>query len=159
MKIKLIALISFLLLALPMLCRNASAALPPPQLKARFTSVVPVIDGSLGGAEWNDTEKYEIALTNGAVDIGTWLYVKHNGTHIHVGLVLWSYYVHILDEIAILFDEGDDGSHGSGSRDWVLTSLQEDLKSVENDHTLHDGYFNGSWYSRDVEIDFDADLI
>jgi hypothetical protein len=142
-----------------MLCRNAFAALPPPQLEAKFSNVVPVIDGSLGGAEWNDTRKYEIVLTNGTIDIDAWLYVKHNSTHIHFGLLLWSIYTHSMDEIIIAFDEGDDGSHGSGSRDWTLTPLQEDLKTVVSDHTLGDGYYNTSWYSKSTEIDFDADLI
>ncbi|MDH7477317.1 MAG: hypothetical protein QHH17_02920 [Candidatus Bathyarchaeota archaeon] len=151
--------ISFLLLTLSMLCRNAFAALPPPQLEAKFSNVVPVIDGSLGGAEWNDTRKYEIVLTNGTIDIDAWLYVKHNSTHIHFGLLLWSIYTHSMDEIIIAFDEGDDGSHGSGSRDWTLTPLQEDLKTVVSDHTLGDGYYNTSWYSKSTEIDFDADLI
>lgn len=155
----LLVFIAFLLLALSMLCRNVSAALPPPQLEAKFSNIAPVIDGVLGGAEWNDTRKYEIVLTNGTIDIEAWLYLKRNSTHIHFGLLLWLVYTHSMDEITIAFDEGDDGGHGSGSRDWTLTPLQEDLKTVRSDHTLGDGYYNTSWYSKSTEIDFDADLI
>lgn len=153
-----LVLVVFLLLTLSMLCRNASAALPPPQLDAKFSDIIPVIDGILGSAEWNDTRKYGIVLTDGTVDIEAWLYVKHNSTHIHLGLLLWSILIHSTDEITIAFDEGDDGGHGSGSRDWALTPLQEDLKSVVSGHSLHDGYYNTSWYAKSTEIDFDAYL-
>ncbi len=152
-----IVLIASVFLASLMLCRNASAALPPPQLKAKFSSVTPDIDGILRSAEWNDTIKYEITLTNGTIDISAWLYVKHNSTHIHLGLLVWSF--ENLDEVLIAFDEGDDGSHGSGSRDITLTPLQEDLKIVTKNHELYDGYFNVVWYSKSTEIDFDAELI
>jgi hypothetical protein len=148
-----------MLLAISTVCRNASAAPPPPQLKAKFSSIAPVIDGYLGSAEWNDTKKYIIALTNGIIDINVWLYVKQNATHIHLGLVMWSYFTHALDEFIVAFDEGDDGSHGSGSRDWILTSLQEDAKMVKADHTLYDGCYDAGWYLEDTEIDFDADLV
>jgi hypothetical protein len=153
----LIVLIPLALLASLTLCRNASAALPPPQLKAKFSSIAPEIDGILRSAEWNDTTKYVTTLTNGTIDIDAWLYVKHNATHIHLGLVIWSY--ENLDEVIVAFDEGDDGSHGSGSRDHTLTPLQEDIKTVTRDHTLLDGYYNLTWQAKNTEIDFDADLI
>jgi len=152
----LIALIPFVLLTFSALSRNTFAAPPPQQLEARFSNVVPVIDGYLGGAEWNDTAMYNVSLT-GNTDIGAWLYVKHNATHIHLGLVVWSIGTHLLDEFLIVFDEGDDGNSGSGSRDHTLTPLQEDGKAVMNDHTLYDCYYNLSWYATLDEIDFDAD--
>jgi hypothetical protein len=150
-------LIPLVLLAPLTLCRDASAALPPPQLEAKFSSIVPEIDGILRSAEWNDTTKYVITLTNGTIDIGAWLYVKHNATHIHIGLLVWSYTG--LYQVIVAFDEGNDGSHGSGSRDHVLTALQEDIKSVTSGHTLGDGYYNLTWQSKSTEIDFDADLM
>ncbi len=146
-----------MLLASLTLCKNALAALPPPQLNAKFSSVAPDIDGILRSAEWNDTTKYVITLTNGTIDISAWLYVKHNGTHIHLGIVVWSY--ESLDEVIVAFDEGDDGSYGSGSRDHTLTPLQEDLKIVSKDHELLDGYYNLTWQAESTDIDFDADLV
>jgi hypothetical protein len=105
----------------------------------------------------NDTKKYVVNLT-GDVDIETWLYVKHNGTHIHFGMLVWFFYTHVTDEFAIAFDEGNDTGSGSGTRDYVLTPLQEDSKVCYSSGTLRDGYYNVSqWYSKDVEIDFDAE--
>jgi hypothetical protein len=117
---------------------------------------MPTIDGFLGRAEWNDTKKYDLTLT-GDTDIGIWLYVKHNGTHMHFGFLVWSYPTHTTDEFAIAFDEGDDGDRGSGTRDFALTPLQEDVKACYSSGLLRDGYYNVSqWYAKDVEIDFDA---
>jgi len=139
------------------LCRNASAALPPPQLKAKYSSIAPDIDGIMRSAEWNDTKKYVITLTNGTMDYDAWLYVKHNATHINIGLVIWSYSG--LSQVIIAFDEGNDGSHGSGSRDHTLTPLQEDIKTVNTDQELSDGYYNLTWMAKSTEIDFDASLM
>jgi hypothetical protein len=152
----LVVLIPFVLLTSSALCKNTFAIPVPPQLQAKYSSIAPVIDGYLGSAEWNDTAKYLIDLT-GDTDIETWLYVKHNATHIHLGLVVWSIGMHALDEFMIAFDEGDDGSHGSGSRDFTLTNEQEDLKTVNNSHALFDGCYNVTWFMTSVEIDFDAD--
>jgi hypothetical protein len=135
----LVVLIPFVLLASSALCKNTFAAPPPPQVEAKFSSIAPVIDGYLGSAEWNDTAMYNVSLT-GDTDIGAWLYVKHNATHIHLGLVIWSIGTHVLDEFIVVFDEGDDGGSGSGSRDYTLTPLQEDGKVVTNNHVLSDGY-------------------
>ncbi len=144
------------LLAMLMFCRSASAA-SSVDIWAKYSSNIPTIDGFLGSAEWNDTRKYEINLT-GVIDIPTWLYVKHNGTHIHFGLLVWSIALHATDEFAILFDEGDDGGSGSGTRDLALTPLQEDRKACYGSGILRDGFYNVSqWYAKDVEIDFAAD--
>jgi len=141
-------------LTLPLLCKNASA-LVPTEIVAKFSDIYPTIDGFLGSAEWNDTNKYAINLT-GASDIAAWLYIKHNGTHIHVGLVVWQIYDNPVDEFILLFDEGDDGGHGSGGRDYTLTPLQEDSKACYSPYQLSDGYYNGSWYAKNDEIDFKA---
>jgi len=68
----------------------------------------------------------------GASDIAAWLYIKHNETHMHVGLVVWQIYDNPVDEFILLFDEGDDGGHGSESRDYTLTPLQEDSKACHS---------------------------
>jgi len=153
----LFVLIPFVLLASSAICRNTFAAPLPPQLEAKFSSIAPVIDGTLMTAEWNDTKKCPITLTNGTADIGAWLYVKHNATHIHIGLIVWEIWSHVLNEFILAFDEGNDGSHGSGSRDYTLTNNQEDLKGVYEDQSLHDGYYSGSTFTMGtVEIDFRA---
>jgi hypothetical protein len=144
----------FIILLSSTLCRNVFANAPP-QLVSKFSTTFPIIDGHLE-AGWNDTKKYEVNLT-GPPDIEAWLYIKHNETHIHIGIILWSFAVHALDEFVLAFDEGDDGNHGSGTRDHVLTLLQEDLKVCRDDHTLSDGYYNGTFYAKDDEIDFAAD--
>jgi len=132
-------------------------AFVPPELMAQYSGIAPTIDGYLGSGEWNDTRKHTISLTNTTYNIDAWLYVKHNRTHIHVGLLVWENYTHTIDQFIIAFDEGDDGGSGSGTRDIVLTALQEDLKVCKSDHTLEDGYYNVSFYAKTSEIDFDAD--
>ncbi len=123
---------------------------------AKYSPNVPVVDGFLGSLEWNDTKKYNITLV-GDTNITAWLYAKHNRSHIFFGILVWSPYTHSTDEFAIAFDEGDDGGSGSGTRDYALTPLQEDLKACYSSGELRDGYYNVSqWYAKDDEIDFNA---
>lgn len=158
MKKALVILISLVLVMLPMLLHHVYAAPLPSELIARYSANSPTIDGFLGSAEWNDTIRYTINLTHisTADTIETWLYVKHNETHINFGLLVWSIYTHAMDEFILAFDEGDDESHGSGTRDYVLTPLQEDLKVWGSDQVLRDGYYNFSWYAKTTDIDFAA---
>lgn len=141
-------------LSAPALCRNVAAAIPI-DINAKYSQNYPTIDGFLGSAEWNDTKRYNITLV-GDTDIEAWLYVKHNGTYMYFGILLWSYMTYPTDEFAIAFDEGNDGGRGSGTRDFALTPLQEDLKACYSSGTLRDGYYNVSWYAMNDEIDFDA---
>ena len=125
------------------------------ELVVTYSSISPVIDGSLR-AEWNDTTKHVVNLT-GAADVETWVYLKHNGTYIYIGLLVWQFGTHTLDQFTIFFDEGDDGSYGSGTRDNTLTFEQEDLKSCIYQQPLKDGFYNASfWRTFDIEIDFHA---
>ncbi|MCJ7423769.1 hypothetical protein MUP01_05820 [Candidatus Bathyarchaeota archaeon] len=158
MKKALVILISLVLVMLPMLVHYVSAAPLPPELIARYSANSPTIDGFLGSVEWNDTTRYTVNMTRYSTTetIETWLYVKHNGTHINLGLLVWSIGTHAYDEFILAFDEGDDGNHGSGTRDYALTPLQEDLKAWSSDQVLHDGYYNVSWYAKTTEIDFGA---
>jgi hypothetical protein len=120
-----------------------------------YSGMPPVIDGSLG-AEWNDTSKYVVNLT-GPANVETWVYLKHNGTYIYVGMLVWQYGVLSLSQFTLFFDEGDDGSYGSGTRDHDLTAEQEDLKSCTHQEPLSDGFYNASaWRAFDTEIDFTA---
>ena len=131
----------------------------PPEINAKYRAINPTIDGYMGTAEWNDTAKYDIGLA-GTTNIDAWLYAKHNGTHIHVGLLVWEINVHSTDQFTIAFDEGDDGGSGSGTRDYNLTSAQEDLKVVDGGHSVNDGFFyTGSFWAVADEIDFDADCV
>ncbi|MGD8565737.1 MAG: hypothetical protein PVF96_05245 [Candidatus Bathyarchaeota archaeon] len=84
-------------------------------------------------------------------------YLKHNGTHIYIGLLVYQIGIHTLDQFTIFFEEGDDGSYGSGTRDYALTPEQEDLKSIRYQQPLRDGFYNDSaWRTFNVEIDFEA---
>jgi hypothetical protein len=83
----------------------------------------------------------------------------------HVGLVVWQIFTHSFDKFALAFDEGDDGARGSGARDYILTSGQEDRKScftpqMPPDHDLSDGYFDSPGFPiLYTEIDFNAKCI
>jgi len=158
MKKSLVIVVSLALLMLLGFSRNVLAFIPP-EIIAKYSGNVPTIDGYMGSAEWNDTRKYVINLINlTGANIEAWLYIKHNGTHMHVGLLVWMISTHATDEFIIAFDEGDDGGSGSGTRDFALTPLQEDLKACY-DSTLIDGYYNGSFYAKTDEIDFDAGCV
>lgn len=123
-----------------------------------YSDVAPTIDGYLG-AEWNDTTNYKVNLT-GPENIETWIYFKHDGTNIHIGLLVWKYGSLSLSQFAVIFDEGDDGSHGSGTRDYTLTPYQEDSKKCQSGPTLGDGWYDdGQWVSKNVEIDFQANCV
>jgi len=154
------AFVVVFIFTLPMfsiLLPNAIALMPDhPELMASYSADSPVIDGYLGSAEWSDATGYKINLT-GPTDVQTWLYFKHNGTYIHIGMLVWQYGIHTTDQFTILFDEGDDGGRGSGTRDYALTDEQEDLKSCQPGPILKDGFYNDTyWRTFNVEIDFDA---
>lgn len=155
------ALVVVFIFTLPMFSiflPNAIAVIPDhPELMASYSADSPVIDGYLGSAEWSDATGYKVNLT-GPTDISTWLYLKHNGTHIYVGLVVWQIGTHTTDQFAIFFDEGDDGGRGSGTRDYALTPEQEDVKSCKPGPILRDGFYNDTnWYTFGAEVDFEAD--
>jgi hypothetical protein len=146
-----------LLFLFALLSKGASAN-SVPDLIVQYSGVSPTIDGYLG-AEWNDTTPYKVNMS-GTADVETWIYLKHNGTYIYIGLLVWQYGSHTLDQFTVFFDEGDDGNYGSGTRDNALTDGQEDLKGVQDGPTLKDGFYNASsWYALTTEIDFDADWI
>jgi hypothetical protein len=149
---------AFILLVLSMFLPNALGnALP--HLTAPYNTNTPVIDGSMGSQEWHDAMRYRVNLT-GPDNIETWVYLKHNGTHLCIGLLVWQINDHVYDEFIIFFDEGDDGGHGSGTMDSVLTANQEDLKSCAlstTGITLEDGcYKDSTFYAYVSEIDFNA---
>ena len=77
-------------------------------------------------------------------------YFYQNGTHLLIGILTDEYDIDDDQVINIYLDEGDDGTYGSGTRDCVGTSNQDDLKSWNYfmGGRLYDGYFqSGSWTS------------
>lgn len=107
---------------------NTHAAPPPPTFTATHSIIYPTLDGHLGGAEWNDTTKSVVTFASSNITISAWLYLKHNGTHIHIGYLLWAIYTHQVDRFAIIFDEGDDGSYGSGTRDYTRLHVKNESR-------------------------------
>lgn len=126
---------------------------------AAYSTISPVIDGHLGTAEWQDATREKINLT-GPSDLETWVYIKHNGTYIHFGFLVWMINDHTYDQFSIFFDEGNDSDHGSGTRDFALRANQDDLKLCgigTVDITLDDGcYKPSSFFGYATEIDFNA---
>jgi len=154
MKSKFVLIIAVLMLLLSLTFPRETKAANS-ELIVTYSGISPIIDGSLR-AEWNDTSRNMVNLT-GAADIETWVYLKHNGTHIYIGLLIWQFGTHDLDQFTIFFEEGDDGSYGSGTRDYALTPEQEDLKSITYQQPLKDGFYNDSaWRTFNIEIDFEA---
>lgn len=125
---------------------------PVPAFQASYSTNLPVIDGSATDPEWNDANSYEISLSEyqGVRTISARVYFKHDGTNIYMGLKVFASQ-HNFDQFIVYFDEGDDGGYGSGTRDGVLTSNQEDLKAcfspAISGYTIEDGcYKEGAWY-------------
>jgi hypothetical protein len=157
-----VVLFLFLMLSVSLATRLPNAhANAISEFMAVYSRNIPVINGYLNSSEWSDASEYRVNLINasGPGEVEIWLYFKHNDTHIFIGLLVWEITDHITDQFTICFDEGDDGSHGSGTRDGVLTPNQEDVKSCTSGATvtLRDGcYKDSSFYTYNTEIDFDA---
>jgi hypothetical protein len=135
---------------------TARAAPPIPSLVAVYSNTKPTIDGQLRTSEWKDSARYKFNVTGSQGEIETWMYIKHNGTHIHIGLLVRQIYINAYDEFAVYFEEGNDTINGSGSRDNVLGMNQEDLKACDGTNSTTDGYWASTWIGRSSEIDFDA---
>jgi len=154
-------LIAMLLLALPLFSLSVQKALAaePSRLIAVYSPTSPTIDGQLGSSEWWDAAGYKINLTGTAGNVETWLYIKHNNTHVYVGLVVWQIYVNSYDQFTLFFDEGNNSICGSGTRDYNLTVNQEDLKSCSGTNSTSDGCYltdPTQFHSFTVEINFTA---
>jgi hypothetical protein len=155
------ALIVLLLLALPLFLMSVQKALAaePSKLIAIYSPTSPTIDGQLGSSEWWDAAGYKINLTGTPGNVETWLYIKHNNTHMYVGLVAWQIYVNAYDQFTLFFDEGNNSIYGSGTRDYNLTVNQEDLKSCSGTNATKDGCYLADptqFHAFDVEINFTA---
>lgn len=155
MKKSLLALLLFLLPLSSMLF-TAHAAPPMPGLVAVYSTMTPAIDGQLRTSEWKDSARYKFNVTGTQGDIETWMYTKHNGTHIHIGLLVRQIYINAYDEFTVYFEEGNDTIHGSGSRDYALGMNQEDLKACSGTNSTTDGYWASMWIGESSEVDFEA---
>jgi len=157
-----------ILLAFSVFLQNVRA-LYVSEFLASYSTNYPVIDGAMGSAEWSDANSYDVSLVGLAgtdaegTEVSATIYFKHANVVIHniyIGLKVFDG-DHDLDEFAVYFDEGDDGSNGSGTRDGVLTSDQEDSKAcfspAISGYTLGDGYcYDGGWLVYGG-VDFDAE--
>lgn len=115
------------LLAFSVFLPNAFAPVPS-VFYASYSTNYPVIDGYVTDPEWNDANSYEISLDG---TIPATVYFKHCNValhHIYIGLKV-SDGDHDSDRFGFFFDEGNDTTYGSGTRDGVLTPDQEDSKS------------------------------
>lgn len=149
------------LLGLPFLAAIAprTYAMEPVGLVAVYSITSPSIDGQLRTSEWWDAAAYMFNATDSSGDIETWLYIKHNGSDLYFGLVVWQVFINAYDQFSICFDEGNNSVHGSGTRDFTFIVDQEDAKSVSGTNVTRDGCWKADptqFHLFDVEIDFDA---
>jgi len=128
---------------------------------SKLTTSEPDLDGSIHTSEWEDAMCYE----NVGDDEKFTIYLMHGDEYFYIGLKIKDDTHNILDWISITFDEGDDGEHGSGSGDGVLTAEQEDWKCITGNEDLIDGYWNTTdglaefyYPGLGVSIDFDANI-
>lgn len=136
-----------------------TCAMEPIGLVAVYSASSPSIDGQLHASEWWDAAAYKFNATGSSGDVLTWMYIKHNGSHLYLGFVVWQIYINAFDEFSIYFDEGNSSIHGSGTRDFNLIVNQEDAKSVSGTNATGDGCWKADptqFHMFDVEIDFEA---
>ncbi|MHA1713714.1 MAG: hypothetical protein ACTSW4_06735 [Candidatus Ranarchaeia archaeon] len=112
------------------------------------------IDGRLqgvrsdGGNEWWDSTAFA------TLDRVLHGFLKHNGTHLLIGLSIIDRYKGLYDWIHMLFEEGDKGTRGAGSSNGRFDAYSEDYKFLlydkESEHLFKgDGYYYGGniWYA------------
>jgi len=126
---------------------------------SKYTTSEPDLDGTIHASEWADAICYENVGEDGKFTI----YLMHGDDFFYIGLKIKDSTHNVDDWISITFDEGDDGGHGSGSGDGVLTDKQEDWKGITGDGDLIDGYWDTKgtlsefWYPGfGVSVDFEA---
>jgi len=96
---------------------------------------VPLIDGNLESSEIDDAFSYNIDGTNDAkFEAYTKLITYNDEIQLYLGIKIKHNNIQEGEsqEIKLYFDEGDDSSFGSGSRDGYLLPNQEDLKILNN---------------------------
>ena len=158
MKKKLFTLLTLIIVALSLasfVAVNVNAQVGT--IYSRYTTSEPDLDGSIQASEWADAVVYE----NVGDDNKFIIFLMHGDEYFYIGLKIKDNTFNVDDWISISFDEEDDGEHGSGSGDGVLTDEQEDWKGISGDGDLIDGYWSGvldEFYfpGFGVSVDFEA---
>ena len=101
---------------------------------ARPSNITPYIDGNLDEYEISDADYQNIEGSNdGLYDIYTKIVSVNNKLQLYFGMRIYHEDIGAISPfIYLYFDEGDDGSFGSGTRDMELNINQEDIKEVDH---------------------------
>ncbi|MFQ5999658.1 MAG: PKD domain-containing protein [Candidatus Bathyarchaeia archaeon] len=59
---------------------TVNVGIPPFQVTAPFSPIIPTIDGIWNPGEWDDAQEYEVTGPGGT----SYLRIKHNSTHLHI---------------------------------------------------------------------------
>jgi len=110
---------------------------------AKFSTSTPVLDGTIDAAEWEDATVYRGVGDEGIFDVC----LMQDRNYLYIGVKAISFASFTGDEVQVYFDEGNDGGHGSGSGDGILTNEQEDMKAIDGDGVFIDGYWSSSFVS------------
>lgn len=113
----------------------------------------PTLDGIIDEGEWDNANFYQFSSGYGMMFN---VYLMHDENYFYIAVTLNDATRDTRDQLVMSFDEGDDGAHGSGSGDGVLTPEQEDLKQIDGAGNLADGYLSTEWERSPIEVDFDA---
>lgn len=126
-KYKMVVLLGILLITLTPMALTPLAV--QREIYSKHTDTPPTIDGAIGQDEWASAVKY--------IDVGIkgWftVFLMHDQDYLYVAMRVYAPNPHYLDLLYICFDEGDDGSYGSGSADGVLKTGQDDMKGIKVD--------------------------
>ena len=125
---------------------------------SKYTENPPTLNGVISATEWEDANVYMDVGDEQRFDV----YLMHDEDYFYIAVRANDATQSNSDNIALFFDEGDDGGFGSGSSDEVLTSGQENICVITLGGTIQDGYWKGPshthWYiySAVDQIDFQA---
>ena len=108
---------------------------------SKYSTNVPILNGVIG-EDWEDANVYE----NVGDDNTFTVYLMHAENYLYIGVHANDLTEQTGDQIAAFFDEVDDGDHGSGSGDNVLTNYQEDYKAIDGDGTSWDGFWSSPYW-------------
>lgn len=99
------------------------------------SNINPIIDGNIEGGEVADAFHQTITGSNsGTFDVYSKTVVVNNARQIYLGMKIQHSTIlpNTAKWVTLYFDEGNDGSFGSGSKDNQLIVNQEDLKEISN---------------------------
>ncbi len=108
---------------------------------SKYSPNTPTLNGVIG-EDWENANVYVSVGDGNIFDV----YLMHDEDFFYIGIRASDPSEEAGDIIKIFFEEGDDGEHGSGSSDYVLTNDQEDYKAIDGAGIRWDGFWSSPYW-------------